>query len=202
MSEEENLIKQIHTCEQDIREEELKKEGKTYFRIGRAIFVIDVLSKDSSLQEAIDTPLGTCAVLSGNAEKLATPEAIKLLQQLFGSTGYLRITIEGDPDAGIGGCVNEVLLTGYRFGLDDVIVDGKLLNTTHGSKAEIMRNFAEFIAFSSWFPKDKKLVRRLKYASTSIMRLAEDFENSSAWEKHKKSKRDSCNKTVTKEKEQ
>jgi len=167
-------------CEQDIREEELKKEGKTYFKIGRAIFVIDVLDRKQTLEETLQTPLGVATMVAGTAHKLAEDEeTMKMIHGLFMPTGYLRITVEGDPDAGLGACNNEVLLTGYRYGLDDVIVDDKLLVTTHGSKAEILRQNAKFMEFASWFPRDnKKLVRRMKRISKAIENIAEDFEKS------------------------
>lgn len=139
-------------CVQNEREKELEEQGyvkadKVYFRIGRAIFVIDTLSKDFTEEEAVGTPIGAAAKLNRPGIVFAEEE-LELLQELFGSTKYLRVICEGDPDCGFAG-KSEVLLTGYRGGLDDVIVESKLLQTVHGSGEEVMRNFAEFLDWRS-----------------------------------------------------
>jgi len=112
-----------------------------FFRIGRAIFVVDTLKKEYTEEEAIETPLGLVAKMN-DPELEFDKEALDLIQLLHGSTGFLRIICEGDPDCGFAGNY-EVLLTGYRGGLDDVIVERKLLQTVHGSNEDIMRNFAD-----------------------------------------------------------
>ena len=96
----------------DSRENELKKQGyvnlkdkKAYVRIGRSIFIVESI------------PIITDKWIFG-----------------FPPEGYLRILVEGDPDAGLGRCTSEILLTGYRFGLDDVIIDGKIFKTVHGDE--------------------------------------------------------------------
>ena len=139
-------------CVQDERERELQEQGytkadKVYFRIGRAIFVIDTLSKDFTEGEAAGTPIGAAAKFN-NPEIDFDEERLRVLQELFGSTKFLRVACEGDPDCGFAG-KSEVLLTGYRGGLDDVIVEGKLLQTVHGSGEDIMRNFSEFLDWRS-----------------------------------------------------
>ena len=141
-----------HVCEQDTREKELLEQGyvkieKCFFRIGRAIFVVDTLRKDYSQEEAVETPLGTVATLNRPGLEF-DQEDLSMLQSLFGSTGYLRIVCEGDPDCGFAGN-SEILLTGYRGGLDDVIVDKELLQTVHGSGEDIMRNFAKTVDWRS-----------------------------------------------------
>jgi len=143
-----------HVCAQDLREKELQELGylngeKAYFRLGRAIFIIDALKKDFTQNEAFGTPLGVAASLNNPGIRFDTTE-LEMLQNIFGSTAYLRIKVEGDPDGGISLIPNEVLLTGYRYGLDDVIIDGKLFDTTHGDHEEIMRNFADWIERRSW----------------------------------------------------
>jgi len=78
-----------HKCEQDIREEELKKEGKIYFRIGRAIFIIDVLNRKQTIEETLNTPIGVCAVLAGTAENLIkNEETMKQIHGMFLTLGY------------------------------------------------------------------------------------------------------------------
>lgn len=136
-----------YVCAQDEREKELQQQGyiangKAYWRIGRAIFIVEETGVNPPTpKETLDSPLGLCAALSGKAQEVLKPDMAKKLQMLFGSTGKLRIIIEGDPDSGIGGS-NTIEATGYRFGLDDVWIDGKLVDTTHGDKAEILRNMA------------------------------------------------------------
>lgn len=139
-------------CAQDIREKELQKQGfanpeKAYFRIGRAIFVIDILSKNYTQEEAVSTPLGLAASVN-NPDLEFDREELDLIQLLHGSTGFLRIVVEGDEDCGFASD-STLLLTGYRGGLDDVIVDDKLLQTVHNSGEEIMRNFADFLEWRS-----------------------------------------------------
>lgn len=146
-------------CAQDTREKELLEQGyvnpeKVYFRIGRAIFVIDILSKDYTQEEAVGTPLGLSATMN-NPELGLDQEALDLIQLLHGSTGFLRIVVEGDEDCGFASN-STVLLTGYRGGLDDVVVDDNLLQTVHGSDSDIMRNFAD------------KLYRRAEWISVPI----------------------------------
>ncbi len=140
-------------CAQDVREEELLKEGyvkadKVFYRIGRTIFVVDTLQKDYSEDEALETPVGVAARLNNPDTEFAKAD-LKILQELFGSTGYLRIAVEGDEDCGFAG-TSEILLTGYRAGLDDVIVNGKLLKTVHNSQEDIMRNFAADLEWLKW----------------------------------------------------
>ncbi len=139
-------------CVQDEREKELQEQGytradKVYFRIGRAIFVIDTLSKDFTKGEAAGTPIGAVAKLN-NPDLEFAEEELKQLQELFGSTKFLRLICEGDPDCGFA-AKHDILLTGYRGGLDDVIVESKLLQTVHGSAEDIMRNFAESLDWRS-----------------------------------------------------
>ncbi len=141
-------------CAQDLREKKLLEQGyvkteKVLFRIGRAIFVIDILQKDFTRREALGTPLGLAAKINDPTFDF-DKEKLDLLQEMFGSTRFLRINIEGDPDSGIKLSPNEILLTGYRFGLDDVIIDGKLFETTHGDHEQIMRNFAGWIQQMKW----------------------------------------------------
>ncbi len=143
-------------CAQDVREEELLEQGyvkadKVFYRIGRTIFVVDTLEKDFSEEEALETPIGTVAKLNNPGIEFNN-KGLKMLQELFGSTGFLRIAVEGDEDCGFAG-TSEVLLTGYRAGLDDVIVDGKLLVTTHNSQEDIMRNFADHLEWMKWRAK-------------------------------------------------
>ena len=177
-------------CAQDEREEQLKKEGKTYFRIGRAIFIVDTTERKMSTQELLDTPLGLATALAGTANKLIEDEALaKEMHGLFMPTGYLRIKVEGDPDAGIAVVPNEVLLTGYRFGLDDVIVDGKLLNTTHGSRKELIKALADALEREKWHAEiafanetadeciqRKKHLAKIKRTLKKVLEIAEGAE--------------------------
>ena len=181
-------------CAQDVREEELKKEGyetpdKAYFRIGRAIFTVETITKDYSLNEAVETPLGLVMAMNGN-ENLQKEESLKMLQKMFGSTGFLKIVCEGDPDCGFAGN-EEILLTGYRGGLDDVIVNRELLQSVHGDHEQIMINFADwFESQTSWLlvPRwetyngfnynmkaDKKLRAKGKRLANKIKEFAEEI---------------------------
>lgn len=141
-------------CALDIREEELRAQGyvkaePAYWRLGRAIFIIDSQPIEPSAKEALSTPIGVSVVLSGGAEKLVkNAEMMKELQGIFGSTATLRITVEGDPDSHMSGS-STIQLTGYRGGLDDIILDDKLLNTVHGSHEDIIRNFAEWLEWQT-----------------------------------------------------
>lgn len=143
-----------YVCDQDLREKELLEQGyveadRVFFRLGRAIFVVDTLAKDFTEREALGTPLGLAAKINDPGFDF-DKEKLDLLQNIFGSTEFLRISIEGDPDSGIRLGPNEVLLTGYRFGLDDVIIDGKLFETTHSGHERVMRNFADWIEQKKW----------------------------------------------------
>ena len=173
-------MKEDHVCAQDLKEQELKKQGKTYFRIGRAIFIVETCERKQTLEETLETPIGTAALLAGTAHKLAEDEeTMKMIHGLFMPTGFLRITVEGDPDAGLGLIANEVLLSGYRYGLDDVIVDGELLKTTHGSRSEILRNFGKFVErqdFWAKLEKDEKLKRKIRRTAKSILEVADALE--------------------------
>ena len=183
-------------CAQDQREEELKKEGyetpkKAYFRIGRAIFTVETITKDYSLREAVGTPLGLVMAMNGN-EKLQEEESLKMLQEMFGSTGYLQIICEGDPDCGFASN-DEILLTGYRAGLDDVIVDRTLLQSVHGDHEQIMINFADWFenriswihvprwetydGFSYSVKSDKKLEAKGKRLAKRIREFAEEMKH-------------------------
>jgi len=183
-------------CAQDLREKELLEQGyvspeKAFFRIGRAIFVVDVLTKDYSVNEALDTPLGLVSALN-NPEREFDQEMLDFLQNAFGSTGFFRIVVEGDEDCGFASDTT-ILLTGYRAGLDDVIVDNKLLKTVHGSDEDIMRNFAEFLEWrSSWIsvPRwetyeglgyrikhDESLKAEFVDVANKIRAIAEKFEH-------------------------
>lgn len=133
-------------CELDKREKQLQDEGYTnftkgYLRLGRALFIVDSLEKQPSESEAWQSPIGVLASLQG--ETKFDESTVKTLQEIFGSIAFLRIVVEGDPDAGLGNCRKEVLMSGYRYGLDDVLIDGKLVETTHGSKTQIIRYFIE-----------------------------------------------------------
>ena len=144
----------MRECAQDIRERELLEQGyiqaeKVFFRLGRAIFVIDAKPIEYTQEDARKTILGTAASLSNPLVEFKK-EHVKLMQQICGSTGYLRIKVEGDPDSGLSLGSDEVLLSGYRFGIDDVIVNGKLLDSTHGSREEMMRNYAEKIEWGKY----------------------------------------------------
>jgi hypothetical protein len=158
----------------DEREKELQKQGyvnqKAYFRIGRAIFVIEPverkLSTEEMLQETLGTPIGVATVVAGTSEKLAEDEKfLKEIHGIFMPTGYLKITVEGDPDAGVDLAPNQILLSGYRFGLDDVIVDGLLLKTTHGSRSEVLKSLAKNLEgelFWAKLEKNQKLEGKIK----------------------------------------
>ena len=167
-------------CAQDLREEELKKQGKTYFRIGRAIFVIERVERDEvTTEEVLGTPLGVAVALGPKPETVADPEFKRTVNELFLPTGYLKITVEGDPDAGLDLSPNIIQLTGYRFGLDDVIVDGKLLDTTHGNSRDIMRNFADwFETNDSWaeIHRQKRLAGKFKRIADEIRAVAEEMD--------------------------
>ena len=139
---------ETYVCAQDLREKELLEQGyvnpeRAFFRIGRAIFVVDILSKDYSVNEALETPIGLVSVLN-NPEQEFDQGMLDFLQNAFGSTGFFRIVVEGDEDCGFASD-STILLTGFRAGLDDVIVNNKLMKTVHGSEENIMRNFAEFL---------------------------------------------------------
>ncbi|MFH1520968.1 MAG: hypothetical protein ABID61_04950, partial [Candidatus Micrarchaeota archaeon] len=142
---------------------------------------IDVLNRKQTIEETLNTPIGVCAVLAGTAENLIkNEETMKQIHGMFLPTGYLRrylrITIEGDPDAGLGSMANEVLLTGYRYGLDDVIIDGKLIDSTHGNKAEIIKNYADYLENNSWCAdKDKKLEQKMKRTAKTLRNIAEQL---------------------------
>ena len=185
-------MREEHVCAQDIREKELQEQGylkaeKVYFRIGRAIFVIDVIDKSFTEEEAIETPLGLTAKMNDPTFEF-NPEVMNMLQNIFGSTGVLRVVVEGDDDCGFASN-SEILITGYRGGLDDVIVDDKLLQTVHGSDQDIMRNFAdELYSRAEWgihvprwetydgtgyqIKNDKELVDEIKRLSGAIRDMA------------------------------
>lgn len=184
-------------CAQDVREKELLKQGyvnpeKAFFRIGRAIFVVDILSKEFTEEEAVGTPIGLAAAMN-KPDMSFDQEMLDWLQNAFGSTGYLRIICEGDPDCGFAGNY-EILLTGYRGGLDDVIVDRKLLQTVHGSDEDIMRNFAEWLHWQAdWVNKPNwetyegdggyyiqpalELEEKIRAVSDAVKELAEELEH-------------------------
>ncbi|MFA5307580.1 MAG: hypothetical protein WC365_09085 [Candidatus Babeliales bacterium] len=153
------MNKEEFVCAQDIREQELKTQGKTYFRIGRAIFVIEpIYDKDVLIKHDTKTDFQ------------------KMIQEICGLTGYLKVTVEGDPDSGIESR-NEVVLTGYRFGLGDIVADGKLLHTTHGDTNRILKNIVEreldneyFLA--KFFDKDYKRARKIKQAQKLLLELS------------------------------
>jgi len=184
-----------YVCSQDLREKVLKNEGyetpeKAYFRIGRAIFTVEVVKKDYSISEALETPLGLAMGMNRN-KKITEQETLNMLQEAFGSTGYLKIICEGDDDCGFASN-SEILLTGYRAGLDDVIVDRTLLQSVHGDHEQIMINFADwFESRTSWIiiPKwetydgvgysmkaDKKLRAKGKRLAKRIREFAEEVK--------------------------
>lgn len=141
-------------CTQDLREQELLKQGyvkpeKAFFRVGRVIFKINVVGNEFTDEDAESTPLGL--VMRLNDPTAVLDESQKsLLQNIFGSPGSLRVVVEGDDDCGFAS-KDPVILTGYRGGLDDVFVEGKLLQTVHGSEADVMRNFTDYLALQkSW----------------------------------------------------
>lgn len=172
-------------CAQDIREKELIKLGyisqKCYFRIGRAIYIIEPatreLTAEEAKKEALNTPLGVAVALSGNAEKV-DEETAKMMQALFMPTGFLQVKVEGDPDAGIDKCSDEIKLSAYRFGLDDVYINGRLFDSTHGSRKEILLTYADEIegmagvlqAGKNEYEKEKRQCERLAKA---VRKLAE-----------------------------
>jgi hypothetical protein len=172
----------------DEREKELQKQGyvnrKAYFRIGRAIFIVEPverkLSTEEVLQETLETPLGVATIVAGTSEKLAEDEKfLKKIHGIFMPTGYLKITVEGDPDAGINSAPNQILLSGYRFGLDDVIVDGELLKTTHGSRSEVLKSLAKNLEGELFWTKlenDKKLERKIRAMLVSLREIITAIE--------------------------
>ena len=144
-------------CAQDIRERELLEKGyvqaeNVFFRLGRAIFIITTTPIEYSQEDARGTIIGQAASLSNPFVKFKK-EHVELMQELCGSTGYLRINVEGDPDAGLSLEPDKVLISGYRFGIDDVIVNGKLLDSTHGSREEMMRNYADAIELNKFMAR-------------------------------------------------
>ena len=165
-------------CALDEREKELQKQGyvsqKAYFRIGRAIFIVEPverkLSMEEMVQETLGTPIGVAVTLAGTAEKLAKDEELlKQIHEIFMPTGYLKITVEGDPDAGLNLAPDQILLSGYRYGLDDVIVDGQLLKTTHGSRSELLKSLVRVLEdvlegelFWAKFENDAKFMRKIR----------------------------------------
>jgi len=175
-------------CAQDLREQELQKLGykqqKAYFRIGRAIFIVEPTEKQQTKQEllveTLQSPLGVCIGANEGIEGVKKlyndPETMKMIQRIFMPTGLLKITVEGDPDGGIGNQIpNEILLSGYRYGLDDVFVDGRLLVTTHGSRFEILNNIAEFVdhlTFWSEIEHDDKTTKQIKATAQNIRKMA------------------------------
>ena len=127
-------------------------DGKAAFRIGRALFVIDVQPREPEPCQVLGTTIGLAIALNKGPEAvLNDPELVRTLQELFLPVAWLRIRVFGDPDALMSApdLITErpdvVLLSGYRFGLDDVVVDGELLHTVHGDVMEEVRVHARRI---------------------------------------------------------
>jgi len=121
-------------------------DGKVAFRIGRALFVIDVQPREPEPRQVLGTSIGLAIALNKGPEAvLGDPELVRKLQEIFLPVAWLRIRVFGDPDALpfapdlITEQPNVVLLSGYRFGLDDVVVDGDILRTVHGDVLEEVR---------------------------------------------------------------
>jgi len=124
-------------------EEQLKEEKKTYFRIGRAIFIIEAKTKPLTKPNIYETPLGATLAAVGDPELKQNQQLQEKLRDLFLPKGHLKITVLGDPDAGLGERKDIIRITGYRFGLDDVVINGKTIRTTHGNKFETVRNLLD-----------------------------------------------------------
>jgi hypothetical protein len=178
----------MRVCALDEREKELQKQGyvnrKAYFRIGRAIFIVEPverkLSTEEVLEETLGTPIGVAATLAGTSEKLADDEKLlKQIHEIFMPTGYLKITVEGDPDAGVILAPNQILLSGYRFGLDDVMVDGELVKTTHGSRSEVVKSLAKNLEgelFWTALENNKELESKIKATLESLREIITAIE--------------------------
>lgn len=71
---------------------------------------------------------GYFIIRSGRANIVVTPSEIKTKE---GFTKYgLKIIIFGDPDSGISNR-DEIFITGFRFGIDDVLIEGWPVYTVH-----------------------------------------------------------------------
>jgi len=136
-------------CALDLREEEFRREGylnlngkKAYVRLGRAIFTIQTEPRKVELAKTLETPIGMAIAITGQTDKL-TEEMVEKINEIFLPTGYLKITVEGDPDSGVSSEASTILISGYRFGLDDIIINGKTLVTTHGDHYELIENLID-----------------------------------------------------------
>jgi hypothetical protein len=147
-----------------------KKYPKKHYEIGRASFDVEV----------VDTPLNTPEEASKTLLGLALGHDPKLLkkkdvradcQYLFHSTGMLRITVTGDPGAGIMYDPAVIDITGFRFGLDDVFIDGQLVQTVHRDPKDVIKYVVKRLERAESILKRDTNVKKIAKAKKELIRF-------------------------------